>query len=117
MGRPVEIEFAVNIRNQRKELFTCYRFVLLSRVEKWFRKIFRKLKNTNHLVFRKCLGERISNDVYDVVYVKTESFDAANNLLVAREIKLNKTFIESDRIIFSLVPVGGDLLIHGWEFP
>ena len=44
------------------------------------------------------LGNGIINDVYDVIYVKTEHFDASMNPLIAREIEdLNRKMIEENR--------------------
>jgi hypothetical protein len=99
MGRPVEIEFAVNIRNQKEGAFYLLQIRPIVEGREMVSEDLSKIEKTQTILYSEsALGNGISNDVYDVVYVKTESFDAANNLLVAREIeKLNKTFIESDR--------------------
>jgi hypothetical protein len=53
--------------------------------------------NDTVLFSNNALGNGISSDVYDAVYVKTAAFQAANNALIAREIeKLNRQFTEHD---------------------
>ena len=48
------------------------------------------------LYSKHALGHGITNDVFDIVYVKTENFLASNNQNIAYEIeKINKQFVES----------------------
>jgi len=99
MGRPVEIEFAVNIKDQKKGAFYLLQIRPIVEGREMVSEDLSKIEKTQTILYSEsALGNGISNDVYDVVYVKTESFDAANNSLTAREIeKLNRTFIDSDR--------------------
>ena len=99
MGRPVEIEFAVNVKNQKEGAFYLLQIRPIVDSREMVSEDLSKIEKKEMILYSEsALGNGISNDVYDVVYVKTESYNAANNSLVAREIeKLNKTFSESDR--------------------
>lgn len=99
MGRPVEIEFAVNVKNQKEGAFYLLQIRPIVDTREMVSEDLSKIEKKEMILYSEsALGNGISNDVYDVVYVKTESYNAANNSLVAREIeKLNKTFSESDR--------------------
>jgi CheY-like chemotaxis protein len=94
MGRPVEIEFAVDIKNPQLATF----YVLQIRPVVDSREVVNENLeetplNQTVLFSKKALGNGISNDVYDVMYVKSGVFNAANNLLIAREIEnLNSRF-------------------------
>ncbi|HBG42540.1 MAG TPA: phosphoenolpyruvate synthase, partial [Porphyromonadaceae bacterium] len=98
MGRPVEIEFAADIIDQQHGAF----YVLQIRPIVDNREVVQEnLEETDVndtvLFSNNALGNGISSDVYDVVYVKTAAFQAANNSLIAREIeKLNRQFTERD---------------------
>lgn len=99
MGRPVEIEFAVNIKSRQEAEF----FVLQIRPIVDNREVVNEdLENIDKsdtvLYSRNALGNGISTDVSDVVYVKTKHFSAANNPAIAREIeKVNIRFSEADK--------------------
>lgn len=99
MGRPVEIEFAVNVKNQKEGAFYLLQVRPIVDSREMVSEDLSKIEKKGMILYSEsALGNGISNDVFDVVYVKTESYNAANNLLVAREIeKLNKIFSESDR--------------------
>ncbi|WP_418894006.1 PEP/pyruvate-binding domain-containing protein [Limibacterium fermenti] len=98
MGRPVEIEFAADIIDQQHGAF----YVLQIRPIVDNREVVQEnLEETDVndtvLFSNNALGNGISSDVYDAVYVKTAAFQAANNSLIAREIeKLNRQFTERD---------------------
>ena len=98
MGRPVEIEFAADIIDQQHGAF----YVLQIRPIVDNREVVQEnLEETDVndtvLFSNNALGNGISSDVYDAVYVKTAAFQAANNALIAREIeKLNRQFTEHD---------------------
>jgi 4-aminobutyrate aminotransferase len=92
MGRPVEIEFAVNLEKGDDGKITGQFYLLQLRpiVDK------KNVMEENLRLVRKedcllqsihALGHGIINDVYDIVYVKTEEFSASNNLLIADEIQ------------------------------
>ncbi len=97
MGRPVEIEFAIDIRDQQYASF----YVLQIRpIVDSKEVVHENLETTNMndtvLFSKNALGNGISNDVYDVVYVKTETFNASKNPQIARDIEfLNSQFVAS----------------------
>jgi len=103
IGRPVEIEFAVNLEKTPK-LGVVGNFYLLQ-----LRPIVdsREIIGENLLDEEKencllqsvhALGHGITNDVYDIIYVKTAEFSAENNQQIAREIEqLNREMIEENR--------------------
>ena len=98
MRRPVEIEFAANMSTEIDKSGTFYLLQIrpivdskemidedLSLVSKE-----NTLLSSNH-----ALGHGVMNDVYDVVYVKTDHYNASHNQDIAYEIeKLNKQFLE-----------------------
>ncbi len=98
MGRPIEIEFAVNVNENDDTKATFYLLQIRPIVDaknevKEDLSVIQKESTIIHC--SSVLGQGIINDVFDVVYVKTENFNAQNNGLVAREIeKLNKIFID-----------------------
>lgn len=99
MGRPVEIEFAVNIKSQQEaEFFVLQIRPIVDNKEVVNEDLENIEKSKTILYSRNALGNGICSDVYDVVYVKTKNFSAANNPAIAREIeKVNIRFSESDK--------------------
>jgi hypothetical protein len=50
------------------------------------------------LISRNALGNGLVEDVYDIIYVKTDTFNAAKNPMIAREIeRLNAEFLASEK--------------------
>ena len=50
------------------------------------------------LYSKQALGHGISNDVFDIVYVKTDEFSASNNPLIAYDVeKMNRQFVEMQK--------------------
>lgn len=98
MGRPVEIEFAVNIDSKDYAQF----YILQIRPIVDSRDVLdENLENIDGekvvLHSFNALGNGMSNDVRDVIYVKTNNFSAENNLKIAGEIEmLNDKFREED---------------------
>lgn len=97
MGRPVEIEFAVDIRDHK---FATFYVLQIRPIVDNREVVYEDLENINVkdsvLMSKNALGNGISNDVFDVVYVKTESFSASKNPQIAREIEsLNSMFAET----------------------
>lgn len=99
MGRPVEIEFAVNIKSQQEaEFFVLQIRPIVDNKEVVNEDLENIDKSETVLYSRNALGNGISTDVSDVVYVKTKNFSAANNPAIAREIeKVNIRFSEADK--------------------
>ncbi|MDR2817053.1 MAG: phosphoenolpyruvate synthase [Proteiniphilum sp.] len=95
MGRPVEIEFAVDIKDQQLASFYVLQIRPIVDSREVVHDDLEKLDAADTVLFsRNALGNGISNDVYDVVYLKTASFDASKNGLIAREIEtLNSRFV------------------------
>lgn len=99
MGRAIEIEFAVDIKSKEEAAF----YLLQVRPIVQNREVLTEdlsliPEEDTVLVSTNALGNGIVDDVYDIVYVKTEGFNASNNQFVAYEIeKLNKQFTEEDR--------------------
>ncbi len=100
MRRPVEIEFACNINKDR----TCDFYLLQIRPivdsKQMLETDLRAIPDENCLLrSHKSLGHGISEDVTDVVYVKTsDNFTAANNPAIAVEIEhINRKFLDAHR--------------------
>lgn len=103
MGRPVEIEFAVNLEN-KKGGEVCGTFYLLQirpivDSKEMIEEDLRVVPEEECILYSKhALGHGVMNDVYDVVYVKPENFSAANNVHIVEEIEnLNAQFIQEDK--------------------
>ena len=99
MGRPIEIEFAVNITDRENATF----YLLQIRPIVQNKEVINEdlsivpIEDTI-LTSNDALGNGIIDDVCDIVYVKTEDFNANNNQLVVYEIeKLNKQFLTENR--------------------
>ena len=96
MGRPVEIEFAINMNKQDPRIATFYLLQIRPIVDN------KEAMNEDLSVIQQedtilsstsVLGHGIINDVQDVIYVKTGAFNAANNQLIAYDIeKMNRKF-------------------------
>lgn len=98
MGRPVEIEFAVDIEGQRRGQF----YILQIRPIVDSKEVVSEdLENVNKdkllLHSFTALGNGVTSDVKDVVYVKTKGFSASNNPQIAYEIEeINNKFRKDD---------------------
>lgn len=94
MGRPVEIEFAVDIEDQQFASFYVLQIRPIVDNKEVVHENLEEVEQTNTVLFSKnALGNGISNDVYDVIYVKSATFNASKNPLIAREIEsLNSRF-------------------------
>jgi CheY-like chemotaxis protein len=96
MGRPVEIEFAVNIDPNHSEKATFYLLQIRPIVDnkELMEEDLTEIKPEDTIISSaSVLGHGIVSNVYDIIYVKDESFNSANNQLIAYEIeKMNKEF-------------------------
>ncbi|MBQ0023650.1 MAG: phosphoenolpyruvate synthase [Prevotellaceae bacterium] len=96
MRRPVEIELAVNIHPDKTGDF------YLLQIRPMVDNKMQLDEDLTEIADDKCLirshnaiGHGVSNDVYDVVYIKTDNFNASNNQRVADEIeKINRGFLD-----------------------
>ena len=101
MGRPVEIEFAVNLDEQSggKVEGTFYLLQIRPIVDskEMMDEDLTEVAEEDCILYSKhALGHGITSDIVDIIYVKTENFLASNNQNIAYEIeKINKQFVES----------------------
>ncbi|MDR3061827.1 MAG: phosphoenolpyruvate synthase [Dysgonamonadaceae bacterium] len=103
MGRPIEIEFAVNLDEKAGGKVEGSFYLLQIRPivdsKEMMDEDLTKIEENDCILYSKqALGHGISGDVYDIIYVKTENFSASNNQAIAYEIeKINKQLVESGR--------------------
>ncbi|WP_128331036.1 PEP/pyruvate-binding domain-containing protein [Apibacter sp. HY039] len=99
MGRDIEIEFAVNILDKEKAAFYLLQIrPIVHNKEVMNEDLSQIPEQQTILTSNNALGNGIVDDVYDIIYVKSEGFNASNNQQIAYEIeKLNKDFTEGDR--------------------
>lgn len=101
MGRPVEIEFAVNVNPKNKDMATFYLLQIRPIVDN--KEIMDEdltlVKNEDTLLSStSVLGHGIVQDVQDIIYVKTGAFNSSNNQLIAYEIeKMNRQFTADEK--------------------
>ena len=100
MKRPVEIEFACNINNDRTGEFYLLQIRPIVDSKQMLDEDIAAIPDENCLLrSNNSLGHGISEDVCDVVYVKMdEDFTAANNPAIAEEIeRINRRFLDEKR--------------------
>ncbi len=101
MGRPVEIEFAVNMDPSDHTRATFY--LLQIRPIVYNKEIMDEdlslVKNEETILSStSVLGHGIVGDVQDIIYVKTGAFNSSNNQLIAYEIeKMNRSFTDQEK--------------------
>jgi len=101
MGRPIEIEFAVDIQPGNRDKATFY-YLQIRPIVDLLETIDEDLtlieKEKTILFSHNALGHGIDSDVQDILYVKTEDFNPSNNRLVVYEIeKINRMFAEKGK--------------------
>ncbi|MDL2222168.1 phosphoenolpyruvate synthase, partial [Parabacteroides sp. OttesenSCG-928-N08] len=100
MGRPVEIEFAVDINPLDKTQASFYLLQIRPIVDN--KEIMEENltdvgSEESILTSTSVLGHGIIHDIHDIVYVKTGVFNSSNNQLIAYEIdKINRQFTEPE---------------------
>ena len=100
MRRPVDIEFACNLNNDRTGEFYLLQIRPIVDSKQVLDEDLQKIPDEQCLLRSyNSLGHGISEDVVDVVYVKTdENFTAANNPTIASEIeRINRKFLDEGR--------------------
>jgi CheY-like chemotaxis protein len=103
MGRPVEIEFAANLRKNEagEPVGTFYLLQIRPIVDskEMMEEDLSLIRKEEALLYSEhALGHGIANDVFDVIYVKTDGFNAGNNPAIAYEIeKWNKEMMDEGR--------------------
>lgn len=97
MRRPVEIEFACNLNSDRTGSFYLLQIRPIVDQKQMLDEDLAAIPDTDCLLrSHNSLGHGVTEDVTDVVYVKTDDrFSAADNPTIAREIeKLNKEYLD-----------------------
>ena len=100
MRRPVEIEFACNVNADKTGEFYLLQIRPIVDSKQMLEEDITAYSDDDCLLrSHNSLGHGISEDVADVVYVKTDdSFTAANNPAIAYEIQqINQKFLDADR--------------------
>lgn len=99
MGRAIEIEFAVNLKGKDEGAFYLLQIRPIVQNKEMMNEDLTSIPAEDTiLASNMALGNGIIDDVYDIVYVKSEGFNASNNQFVAYEIeKLNKQMAEENR--------------------
>ncbi len=102
MGRPVEIEFAANLEEKDGQVLGTFYILQIRPIvdaKEMMEEDLTLIPEESTLLYsRNALGHGITNDVYDIVYVKTEGFSASNNQLIAYDVeKINKIFVEEQK--------------------
>ena len=100
MKRPVEIEFACNLNNDRTGEFYLLQIRPIVDAKQVLDEDLQQIPDSDCLLRSyNSLGHGISEDVVDVVYVKTDDeFTAVNNPTIANEIEeINRKFLQNDK--------------------
>ena len=96
MARPVEIEFAINLKDNRSGEFYLLQIRPMVDNQMQLDEDLTSIADEACLLrSHNAIGHGIVTDVYDVVYVKTDNFTAANNPSIAEEIeRINRGFLQ-----------------------
>ena len=100
MKRPVEIEFACNLNDDRTGEFYLLQIRPIVDAKQVLDEDLQQIPDSDCLLrSNNSLGHGISEDVVDVVYVKTDDdFTAVNNPVIANEIEeINRKFLQEDK--------------------
>ena len=101
MGRPIEIEFAVDIKPDCRDEGAFYVLQIRPIVDQkeMIDEDLSSVKKESTILFSESvLGHGIISDTYDILYVKSDAFNSSNNQLIAYEIeRINRLFSENGR--------------------
>ena len=101
MGRPIEIEFAVNLDYSPNKQHVFYLLQIRPIVDskEMINEDIGSIPEENAIITCKtALGHGITNDVVDLVYVKPEAFSATKSQQIMFEIdKVNRQLVKEDR--------------------
>ena len=99
MRREVEVEFAVRLNDDRTGVFYLLQIRPMVDNKMMLDEDLREIPDEATLIrSHNAIGQGVTNDVYDVVYVKTEDYSAYNNPAIADEIdRINRRFLEEGR--------------------
>lgn len=99
MGKPIEIEFAVELNRAKSEpvLFNLLQIRPIVDNNQTIEEDLSLVDQTKSIIFaNSALGNGIIDDIYDFVYVRPESFDSAHNQDIAESVgRINEKFLES----------------------
>jgi hypothetical protein len=110
MGRPVEIELAVNLEKKADKTVEGVFYLLQIRPivdsKEMMEEDLSRIRETDTLLYSKqALGHGITTDVQDIVYVKTGSFNAARNPEIMAEIdRINRQLVKENRTYVLIGP-------------
>jgi len=100
MGRPIEIEFAVNLDYSSAKQHTFYLLQIRPIVDtkEMINEDIGAIAEENAIITcHSALGHGITNDIYDLVYVKPEAFNASKTQLIMQEIdQLNRRMLNEN---------------------
>ncbi len=101
MGKPIEIEFAVELNqaNGKPKIFNLLQIRPIVDNDQGIQDDLSVIKHEEAIIIaNSALGNGIIKHIVDFIYVKPESFDATNNLKIASEVeKLNQQFINENK--------------------
>jgi hypothetical protein len=101
MGRPIEMEFAIDMKPNDREHATFYMLQIrpIADQKEMINENLEIIDKKSTILYSKSsLGHGIINNVQDILYVKTNSFNSANNQLIAMELeRFNRTFTSSEQ--------------------
>jgi DNA-binding NarL/FixJ family response regulator len=99
MRRPVEIEFAATLNDDRTGTFYLLQIRPIVDRNLALEEDLTAIPNDDLLLrSNNSLGHGVISDLYDIVYVKTMDYHASNNRLIADEIsKINHRFLEKNK--------------------
>lgn len=97
MNNPIEIEFAVNIDPQKKNpsIFNLLQIRPVVETTDTLKENLEEIAPEETLIYsHSALGNGIVKGIYDLIYVKPETFDSTNNPIIAERIaQLNDKFL------------------------
>ena len=99
MRRPVEIEFAANLNDDRTGTFYLLQIRPIVDCKKMLEEDLSTIPDEDVIIrSNNSLGHGIMDEMQDLVYVKTDGYSASNNQLIAYDIeKLNAEFLREEK--------------------
>ena len=106
MRRPVEIEFAANLNNDRTGTFYLLQIRPIVDCKKMLEEDLSTIPDEDVIIrSNNSLGHGIMDEMQDLVYVKTDGYSASNNQLIAYDIeKLNAEFLREGKTYILVGP-------------
>ncbi|MDR1340646.1 MAG: phosphoenolpyruvate synthase [Prevotellaceae bacterium] len=107
MGYPVEIEFAVNLEEKGMNTFNLLQIRPIVENKEVMHEDISSVDKSGALIFSNhALGNGIVDNVYDIVYVKPENFDASKNRDMAVEIEKINAQMSASGLNYILIGPG-----------